>query len=66
MNQDQLKILIAVLSVSVEKHGANKLISLGHLLNICKLCKRFEAKIEEREDQEHRELINEISDGGQF
>lgn len=63
--QDQLRILICVLRVSVKKHGATSPLTLGHLLNICELAKRYEGKIEEKEEAEHQELLESISTLGQ-
>lgn len=63
--QDQLRILTTAIGQSVEKHGADAPLTLGHLLNICKLARKYETQIEEREEQEHRKLINEIDPFGQ-
>lgn len=63
--QDQLRILTCVLAAAVKKHGAEKQLTLGHLLNICKMAKRFEGKIEEREEKENAELLDEICNLGQ-
>lgn len=63
--QDQLKILTTIISISARKHGADKLLTLGHLLNICKMAQAFEQKIVEREEKEHAELLNEIGNNGQ-
>lgn len=63
--QDQLRILTITISQSVEKHGPDAPLTLGHLLNICKLARKYETQIEGQEEREHWKLINEIDPFGQ-
>ena len=62
---NQLRILRTVLAMSVQKHGGDKVLTLGHLLNICKLAEKFEVKLQERDEQEHQELLNDLDPLGQ-
>lgn len=63
--KDQLRILITVLKLSVEKHGVETPLTIGHLLNICKMAQRYADQIDVLEDLEHGELLNEITFCGQ-
>ena len=64
-----MKALTKVLQISATKHGPETPLTIGHLLNICKLAdkaeklnKQYEA---EKEEKEHTALINSISFFGQ-
>lgn len=62
---DRLRVLTTVLQISVNKHGENTPLTLGHLLNICRLAQKFEAKIVASEEEEHRMLMEQINPFGQ-
>lgn len=62
---DQIRILISVLKVSVKNNGFDKPLTLGHLLNILQLVKKYEYRIEELEEIEHNAIINESQNNGQ-
>lgn len=63
--QDQLRILICVIAASVKKHGETKTLTIGHLLNICKMAQKYEEEIEEREEKEHQQILVDIDPFGQ-
>jgi hypothetical protein len=64
--EDQLRILTCVLSMAVKKHGAEAPLTLGHLLNICKMAKRYEDEITMRGEKEHEKIMQEINPLGQW
>lgn len=57
--------LITVLTISVDKHGADTPLTLGHLLNLCKMVEKIERKQDEQEIYEHHKLLNESNPLGQ-
>lgn len=64
------KILIKVLEYSVEKNGADTKLTLGHLLNICKLVVNMRSdeiatgvKVQHDLDQEFFEETNRYGSG---
>lgn len=61
-----LKILVYVLGVAVQKHGGKTPVTLGHLLNIIKMCIRFYTKAEQIEQKQHNKLMSEINPLGQW
>jgi hypothetical protein len=61
----QLEILTTVLEESVRRHGVNTPVTLGHLLNICKLATKFETVVDEHYEKQHLELMKEIDPFGQ-
>lgn len=63
--QDQLRILTCVLKMAVQKHGSKHPLTLGHLLNICKMVRRFQNEVESKEEAEHWELMDKIYTNGQ-
>ena len=63
--QDQLRILTCIIAQSVKKHGKTKTLTLGHLLNICKLASKWEAKLDARSEKEHQQLMEDINPLGQ-
>lgn len=46
--EDKFEIFLEVLEKSIEKHGANKTLTLGHLLNLAKLASTIGDKRQER------------------
>ena len=51
--------LIYVLTESSRRHGSDKILTVGHLLNIVTLAQRME----EREEQRLDECLQEVMDG---
>lgn len=62
---DQLRILTTILQISVNKHGPDVPVTLGHLLNICRLAQKYETKVSAHEEAEYVRLRNEIDPLGQ-
>lgn len=54
--------LIIVLEKSVEKNGADKPVTLGHLLNIAKMANRLQENEENRIERNEQEALNEMFD----
>ncbi len=52
--------LIQVLQKSVDKHGLNEPVTLGHLLNIVKLVHKLELAEEERKEEDHEDALNSL------
>lgn len=56
--------LIQVLEKSIQNHGPNKVVTLGHLLNIVKMAERIKVQQIEQQDREeyeiHAESLGEI------
>jgi len=52
--------LVRVLTISVEKNGADKPLTIGHLLNIIKLADKFEFLESEAEEEMHDKILSEI------
>lgn len=61
--------LIQILEAAQLKHGTNTPLTIGHMLNICKMAKRAKTKQEEneaiREANVHWEIVEDISFCGQ-
>jgi hypothetical protein len=55
-----MKELITILEVSVERNGKDTILTLGHLLNICKKAEHRKRMREEQEDTLHKTLVNDI------
>ena len=64
-----MKELIQILEVAASKYGSLEPLTIGHLLNICKMAERMKDKNLERqadlEDKQHWEIMNEINPFGQ-
>ena len=54
--------LIKILEASVNKNGKDTPLTLGHLLNICKLVKSQNEKDEIKEDEVHRHALASCTD----
>ena len=61
----EVKDLIHILEISAKRHGPKKPLTIGHLLNICKMTQKIKIRNAEKEDKEHRDLINKINPFGQ-
>lgn len=64
-----MKELIRILKVAAKKHGAETPLTIGHLLNICKIAESAKSHEEEaaaiREQQQHNQILEEINPLGQ-
>lgn len=64
-----MKELIRILECAAAKHGHLTPLTIGHLLNICKIAQSVKSHEEEvaaiREQQQHNEILEDISWGGQ-
>lgn len=54
--EDKFDLFIEILEKSVERHGANKTLTLGHLLNLAKIASKT---IDER-NEEHQRFLDGI------
>lgn len=54
-----MKELIAILEQSVKKNGANKPLTVGHLLNIVKLANKTKAKKQKKQESFLEEVEQE-------
>lgn len=61
--------LIRILEAAKQKHGGDHPLTIGHLLNICKMAKDLRTHEQEvaaiREEKQHNRIMREISWGGQ-
>jgi hypothetical protein len=61
--------LISILETAKQKHGGETPLTIGHLLNICKMAKDLKAHEQEiaaiKEEKQHNRIMSEISWGGQ-
>jgi len=60
-----LRLLIKVLEVSAAKNGKDTPLTIGHLLNICKMVEKEKEKLEFLEYKQHLSLLNRIDPMGQ-
>lgn len=64
-----MKELIEILETAQSKHGGTSPLTIGHLLNICKLAEKLYekeiAKSQEIEIKSHLEIIEDINPLGQ-
>lgn len=64
-----MKQLIKILESAVKKHGAETPLTIGHLLNICKMAENLKQKTKEKqailEEKQHNQILADISWGGQ-
>jgi len=51
--------------MSVKKHGVEKVLTLEHLLNLCKLAQKYEGKLQEQEERDHNAIMEEVNTMGQ-
>jgi hypothetical protein len=64
-----MKELIRILELAANRHGPKHQLTIGHLLNIVKLAERTKTQSAENqailEDDQHRQLFDEINPLGQ-
>lgn len=57
----KLHHLIYVLRISVQRNGADKPLTLGHLLNLLILARRLSRRISEKEFEEEARILEEAN-----
>jgi hypothetical protein len=60
-----LQFLIKTLEISVAKNGDKTPLTIGHLLNICKMAEKRKEKLEFLEHEHHFSILKDIDPMGQ-
>jgi hypothetical protein len=60
-----LQFLIETLEISVAKNGDKTPLTIGHLLNICKMAEKRKEKLEFLEHEHHFSILKDIDPMGQ-
>ncbi len=61
----EFDIFLAVLEKSVKKHGPTTVLTLGHILNICKLVRRVGIESQEADEIKEAQIYNDVFGDGQ-
>jgi len=59
------KNILAVLDIAIKNNSPSTPLTLGYLSNILKMAEKFEQRDAEREEQQHKDILEEISYFGQ-
>jgi esterase/lipase len=60
-----MKYLIKTLEISAAKHGGETPLTIGHLLNICRVAEKMKKLDQNRIETEYKNLLREIDPMGQ-